>query len=201
MTTFNYPGHQRHIKKTIKTRTGGLRTKAQEAWNAEEQLRLLDLAMRKLRGEKLSEADADELYHPSFDTYAACILWHMPPEKYDYMLEQWAQLERQDPKLVMQNWIHPRVSAVKQMQMGLSGLISGPAAKLDLCWDDQIHPVHASHYGYEHNAWYQVSVLVPKQQEEPIMESESKQDPKPPVFTPPPVARPWWMTLIDKIRR
>lgn len=201
MTTFNYPGHQRHIKKKIEARLEIARKEIIEAWNHAQQLRALDISIMKARGQELSEEDREFQYHPSFDDYAQCILWHMPSERIDEGLEYLAKLYVEDPAYAWSNWIHPRVTAVRKMQAGMPAFITDPGADMDLYWDDQIQRRYASDYGRDNNGWYEATLKKPKEEKGPTVESERDVAPKPPVFTPPPVARPWWMQLIDRLRR
>ena len=199
MTTPHYPGHQRHIKKKIAAHLAVVHETIVKEYRQEQQFRILDIALKKVRGEELWDDQKDVIYHPSFDEAAEAMLWHMPEEKFQDMVDQLGRLYAQNPQLIWDWWIHPRMRAVKMMKAGLHAMISGPTADLDLCWDDQIMRLEESDH------WYIVK-LKPEEpeQQEANMEPESvapEVPPKPPVFTPPPVARPWWMALIDKLRR
>lgn len=203
MTTFNYPGHQRHIKAQIETRLDAARERIQKTEKEQYQLSTFILALAKAAGEPLSEQDRFISYHPSFDEVARDVLCHMPKDKYQPMLELLCGMSTED---MWNLWIWPRVRAIRYMKSNKFGMIHGASARLPMFWDDEIE--------IEHNSgWYEIR-LKPKQEEPQMKPSEQqKQDttrvepaavapePKPPVFTPHPVAQPWWKQWLEGLFR
>lgn len=204
-----YVGHQRHIKATIGERVDRLLDEAEERDKAMYRLETFVLALAKAAGEELPEEDRRKLYHPSFDHVAQCVLWHMPKERHEELIEQ---LRSMPTDAMWCNWIWPRVKAVKAMQRGSSGLICRPASRYEMFWDDEIEIRSCEDVGFPNSGWYEVSLKkmevdmhkpsTPEvQQPAPKIPEEREPVPTPPVFTPPPIARPWWFKFFDKIRR
>lgn len=205
----HYVGHQRHIKATITDRVDRLLQQAEERDKAMYQLETFILALAKAAGEELSEEDRRKSYHRSFDHVAECVLWHVPKTKYRELIEQ---LYSMPTEVMWRDWIWPRVKAVEAMRRGAGGLICRPASRYKMFWDDDIEIRSSAKYGYPDSGWYEVNLKKVEvnmhQQETPENKTptpkgaeETELPPTPPVFTPHPVARPWWFKLFDKLRR
>lgn len=198
----HYVGHQRHIKATITDRVDRLLQQAEERDKVAQQLETLILAMAKAAGEELSEEDRCKSYHSSFDHVAQCVFWHVPKEKYQELRELLFSLSTD---VMWCDWIWPRVKAVEAMRRGERGMICRPASQYEMFWDDDIEIRYSAQYGFPDSGWYEVSLQEPAAPENKIPEPDSTEEtelpPTPPVFTPHPVARPWWFKFLDKLKR
>jgi len=196
-----YVGHQRHIKAQINQRVFKRNQELEEQGLALRQYQALLIELCKLLDKEIPESLRGMIVHHSFREVAEKILWHMPSNKHAEMFEL---LDDLGPIDMWSKWIWPRVHAVRDLEKYGRGLVTRPAAKLPMFWDDQIQIRSCKEAGFPTSGWYEIMLNDPKVQV-PV-ETETKPEPEPepepvlkptdPVFTSHPVPRPWWASLL-----
>lgn len=225
MNRSHFPGRHRQARAKVDKRVEKVRKKIDEQLKRDNQMRLLNLAASKVRGEVLSEEEHAEQYHSSFDEAAEAIYWHVSPDNWPALSEQFSKLTFGQ---LWHEWIYPRMEAVRALKKGNSAMVTRPASQHKFFWDDQIKIRTSADAGFPDSHWYEVSLKEPAEKEpappepEPVVitpepEPQIDEEASPParehhaecerivqhraVFTPHPVARPWWLQIFNRLRR